>query len=94
MKKPESWTGLPHVLLNEILWDIEDLHYEPYESSKAECIHDILNGNASNINRGIIDAWWGYLSEESFLEMVRRHLVTAEFHVKALRNLLRKLLES
>ena len=88
MKKPKSWNQLPHRLLEEILWDIEDLDYEPYESNKAECIHGILNENVSDTNRRVINAYWQALSDESFLEMVRREIRESKWYVEILEKLL------
>ena len=84
MKKPETWTQLPHRLLEEILWDIEDLEYCSYDSSKAECIHDILNEAVSDTNRRIINAYWQALSNESFISKVRGQLHGAKYYVATL----------
>ena len=88
MKKPESWTQLPTGLLKEILWDIDRLDYDSYESSMAECIHDILNENISCTNRKIIDSYWQGLSDESFEVILREELHWAKYHVAALEALL------
>jgi hypothetical protein len=88
MKKPESWNELPTGLLKEILWDIDRLDYDSFESSMAECIHDILNENISCINRKIIDSYWQELSDESFIGKVREELHWAKHYVAALEALL------
>jgi hypothetical protein len=90
MKKPESWTQLPHRLLEEIIWDIEDLEYCPYESSKAECIHNILNDNVSDTNRRVINAYWQALSDESFISKARGQLQGAKWYVAQLELILRQ----
>lgn len=76
--KPESWTSIPSKLLETILWDIDSLDYEPYESSKAECINDTTNENVSDINRKIIDAYWKALSNEQFDRFVHNELDAAK----------------
>jgi len=90
MKKPESWTQLPHRLLEEIIWDIEDLEYCPYESSMAECVHDILNENVSDTNRRVINAYWQALSDESFISKARGQLQGAKWYVAQLELILRQ----
>ena len=78
MKKPESWTQLPTSLLEEILWDIDRLDYDSFESSMAECIYDILNENISFTNRNIINSYWQELSDEQFDVYVRNRLESAK----------------
>lgn len=68
--KPDWWT-LPSSLLETFLWDIDSLDYEPYEFRISECIHDILNGGVSTVNRRIIDAYWKGLSYEAFMARVK-----------------------
>lgn len=63
--KPESWEQLPGPLLEQLLWDC-DLDYNHWESSKAECIHDITNGNINDDNRRIVNTAWKFMSEDSF----------------------------
>ena len=89
MKKPESWTQLPNRLLEEIIWDIEDLEYCPYESSMAECIHNILNEGITDTNKKIVNAYWQALSDESFISKVRGQLQGAKYYVAALEELLK-----
>jgi hypothetical protein len=64
MNKPSSWTDLPNTLLEVLLWDM-DLDYCSYESSKAETIHEILNGNPSVTNSLIISNYYKALSVET-----------------------------
>ena len=89
MKKPKTWNQLPTRLLEEILWDIEDLDYEPYESNKAECIHNILNEGITDTNKKIVNAYWQALSDESFISKVRGQLQGAKYYVAALEALLK-----
>ena len=74
ISKPKSWNELPSQLLEDILWDIEDLDYCPYDCSKAECINDILNENISCTNKKILNAYWQGLSDERFEVYVRNCL--------------------
>jgi len=78
ISKPKSWNELPSQLLEDILWDIEDLDYCPYDSSKAECINDILNESITDTNKKIVNAYWQGLSNERFEVYVRNRLESAK----------------
>lgn len=74
--KPASWEQLPAVVQEQFLWDC-DLDYDSYESSKAECIHDSMNGGMGIRNRETVDTAWKFMSEDSFklrLEQARDSL--------------------
>ena len=88
MHKLEKWESLPGRLLNSILWDIDSLDYDPYESSKAECIDNISNGIISDTNQKIIDAYWKALSLRGFECFVRAELTAADDLIVNLRALL------
>ncbi len=88
VSKPKSWETIPNQLLEDILWDIDDLDYCTYESSKAECINEILNGVVSSTNGKIINAYWKALSDERFENFVRNKLVSAKRLVEQLETLL------
>jgi hypothetical protein len=68
--KPTTWEEVPHSLLHNLLWDM-DLDYDPYESSKAEAIDNIVNGIISQINEGVIKSYWNGLSEKDFQSKVK-----------------------
>jgi hypothetical protein len=60
--KPTSFFDLPWVLQEILLWEIDNLDYDSYESSRAECIHDISNGAVSSNNKYIIDNFYKNVS--------------------------------
>ena len=62
--KPTSFFDLPWVLQEILLWEINNLDYDSYESSRAECIHDIRNGDESSNNKYIIDNFYKNVSVE------------------------------
>jgi hypothetical protein len=63
--KPKSWKSLPAPVLHRLLWDC-DLDYCPYESSMAECVHQIECGNISELNEKMVDTAWKMMSPDSF----------------------------
>jgi hypothetical protein len=68
--KPKEWTDCPNCILELFLENVE-LMYDPYESSKAEAIDSILNGNVFDHNKHIISSCWAVLSEEDFQRYVQ-----------------------
>ena len=48
---------------------MDTLDYDGYESSRAECIHDIMNGNANSTNKGYIKNFYQNID----VEYLRRH---------------------
>ena len=88
MNKPENWEFLPGRLLDTLLWDIDSLDYDSYDSSKSECIDNISNGIISDTNRKIIDAYWKALSLQGFECFVRAEMTAAESLIVNLRALL------
>lgn len=67
---------LPSVVQERLLWEME-LDFDHYESSQAECVHDILNGNVRDQNERIIANAYKFLSEESLLVMLKQELEAA-----------------
>ena len=64
MKPTEmKFNELPWSVQESLLWDME-LEYDGYESSKAECIHQILCGNCTTTNELIIKNYMLALSKE------------------------------
>jgi hypothetical protein len=63
--KPASWENLPLSVREQFLWDCE-LEYDSYDSGKAECIHEILNGVINDENQRIVDMAWKSMSPETF----------------------------
>ena len=64
MKPTEmKFNELPCSVQESLLWDME-LEYDGYESSKAECIHQILCGNCSTTNEFVIKNYYKALSAE------------------------------
>ena len=65
MKTTEmKFNELPCSVQESLLWDME-LEYDGYESSKAECIHQILCGNCSTTNEFVIKNYMLALSKEA-----------------------------
>ena len=87
MRKPDNWKVLPANLLEEILWEV-DLDYDPYESSMAEKVHDIICDNVSCENQRLIDHYWDHLTEERFESFVRNQLEADKRSVAYLEELL------
>lgn len=66
MNRPKHWQYLPLPVLDTFLWDIANLKYDGYESSKAEKIHEIMNGNVYG-NEAIVDEAWSDLPDTKLL---------------------------
>jgi hypothetical protein len=81
------WKELPESMLSDMLWDIESLDYDGYESSKAEKIHEICCGLIDDRNERIIDAYWQATSEEKFQEMVVREIESHQCIINRLTDL-------
>ena len=62
--KPASFFDLPYVLQEILLWEMNTLDYDGYESSRAECIHDIMNGNVNSTNKGYINNFYQNIDVE------------------------------
>lgn len=79
MKPTEmKFNELPCSVQESLLWDME-LEYDGYESSKAECIHQILCGSyCSSTNELIIKNYYKALSPESLF----RHILNVHDHAK------------
>jgi hypothetical protein len=60
--KPTSFFDLPWVLQEILLWEIDNLDYDSYESSRAQCIHEISAGFVSSNNKYIIDNFYKNVS--------------------------------
>ncbi|NBQ67307.1 MAG: hypothetical protein EBU46_00135 [Nitrosomonadaceae bacterium] len=72
MKKPERWDLQPDQLLDDWLWSIDYLSYCPYESSKAEVIHDIKCNTPplSSDNGRVLAAVWQKETDENYTRRV------------------------
>jgi|688.fasta_scaffold1329854_2 hypothetical protein len=62
--KPTSFFDLPWALQDILLSEMDTLDYDSYEYSRAECIHDISNGDVSDKNKYIIDNFYKNVSVE------------------------------
>ena len=60
--KPTSFFDLPWALQEILLWEMDTLDYDSYESSCAECIHDISYGNISSSNIYLIENFYKNVS--------------------------------
>ena len=81
MKPTEmKFNELPCSVQESLLWDME-LEYDGYESSKAECIHQILCGSCSTTNEFIIKNFMLALSKDvlrdRLVELAREAFDTA-----------------
>jgi hypothetical protein len=85
LKKPETWENLPSRVLNNFLWDL-DLEYCKYESSKAEVIHDIENGNYYG-NEKIINSAWAMVSDETYSKWIGDYITLLKAEIAAVENL-------
>lgn len=82
--KPTSFFDLPWVLQEILLWEINNLDYDGYESSRAECIHDIMNGNINYRNKDLINNFYQNVSVE-YLQL--RAAQVKESHLLAIEEL-------
>lgn len=82
--KPTSFFDLPWALQEILLWEIHTLDYDGYESSRAECIHDISNGNVSTTNKGYINNFYQNVSVE-YLQL--RATQAKESHLRSIEEL-------
>jgi hypothetical protein len=88
--KPANFHDLPFSLREELLWDM-DLDYEPYESSTAEEINNILHSTeVMGRNKNIIESYWNSMSEETFQLKVQNEIEGHKQQLKALKKLLDK----
>lgn len=82
--KPTSFFDLPWALQEILLWEMNTLDYDGYESSRAECIHDISNGNVSTTNKGYINNFYQNVSVE-YLQL--RATQAKESHLRSIEEL-------
>lgn len=88
--KPTNFHDLPYSLREELLWDM-DLDYEPYESSTAEEINNILHSTeVMGRNKHIIETYWNSMSEDVFQSKVQNQIDNHKQQLKALKKLLDK----
>ena len=79
--KPESWQQCPFDVLEQFLdLDSIELHYDPYESSRAEVIDSILNYkyNLSDTNKYKLDTAWKRMTDEEFKRLVQDRIRSLE----------------
>ena len=60
--KPTSFFDLPWALQEILLWEMNNLDYDSYESRRAECIHEISCGNISSNNIYLIENFYKNVS--------------------------------
>ena len=82
--KPTSFFDLPWDLQEILLWEMNTLDYDGYESSRAECIHDISNGNVNATNKGYINNFYQNVSVES---LQLRATQAKESHLRSIEEL-------
>lgn len=82
--KPTSFFDLPWALQEILLWEINNLDYCSYESSRAECIHGISNGHISCCNKDLINNFYQNVSVE-YLQL--RAAQVKESHLLAIEEL-------
>ena len=79
--KPTSFFDLPWALQEDLLWEMNNLDYDSYESSRAECIHDIRNGNVGSANEEKINNFYKNVSVEKLQLMAKQ---SKESHLLAI----------
>lgn len=89
--KPATFDDLPGKLQESLLWEI-DLDYCSYESSKAEAIHDIMNGQISLTNKGRIESAYKWMDEDKLVGYARNLRDQAAQEVESLNKLISELL--
>lgn len=78
MKKPDSFYDLPECIQEHLLWNM-NLKYDPYDYSRAEAIHNILNNkpHPNSDNDRIIRHYYLNLKADMLESMVRQHMESA-----------------
>lgn len=80
--KPTSFFDLPWALQEILLWEVDTLDYCGYESSRAECIREISNGNINSNNKGLINNFYQNVSVEKLQRIAKSskesHLLVIE----------------
>lgn len=70
MKIPNKWTELPCCIQESLVRSV-DLNYDPYESSRAQEIEDLLNNPEDEpINYNKVQDYYSGLTEVEFLGIV------------------------
>ena len=82
--KPTSFFDLPWTLQEELLWRMDTLDYDSYESSKAECINEISNGLVSNFNECSINNFYKNVSVETLQRMAKQAKENCLLQISAL----------
>lgn len=82
--KPTSFSDLPDVLQEILLWEMNTLDYDCYESSRAECIHAIMNGNVNSTNSGYIKNFYQNVSVD---HLQLRATQAKESHLRSIEEL-------
>ena len=84
------FSDLPGSVQEYLLREME-LDYDGYESSKAECIHQILCGNCSTTNEFIIKNYYKALSPEFLFRYILNVHDDAKRQVDACAEAMRKI---
>lgn len=88
MEKPK-FEDLPHDIRKRLLWEM-DLNYCPYESSMAEAIHYILNGNSYS-NEEVIKEYYEKITIDRLKLYLEQQLVTLKQKIEDTERWLKKL---
>jgi hypothetical protein len=90
--KPTSFFDLPGVLQEILLWEIDNLDYDSYESSRAECIRDIMNGNVNSTNKEYIKNFYQNVSVEYLQLRAKQEKESLQRSIDALDKIIARLL--
>ena len=82
--KPTSFFDLPWALQEILLWEMDTLDYDSYESSRAECIHEISYGSISSSNIYLIE---NFYKKVSVYKLQRIAKSSKESHLRSIEEL-------
>jgi hypothetical protein len=82
--KPTSFFDLPWVLQEILLSEMDNLDYDSYESSRAECVKNIINEDISSNNLYLIENFYKNVSVE---HLQLRATQAKESHLRSIEEL-------
>ena len=82
--KPTSFFDLPWALQEILLWEMDTLDYDSYESSRAECIHVISAGAVSSNNLHLIENFYKKVSVDKLQRIAKS---SKESHLRSIEEL-------
>lgn len=70
--RPAKWQDLPYSIQESIIGNC-DLEYDSYESSRAEAIENLLNGNGYD-NDDVVQHYYSQMSDDELFELICRNV--------------------